>query len=116
MAISQFQNNKFFRKLYKDFLKDLKREAVELNDGKTAINIAALLEDDKAAYDNILYTYFLINMTLSEQVFVNTVGVAASHKHSFITEKSKNELSEKLFKLTYDELTEQQQEEVDNTL
>ena len=116
MAISQFQNNKFFRKLYKDFLKDLKREAVELNDGKTAINIAALLEDDKAAYDNILYTYFLINMTLSEQVLVNTVGVAASHKHSFITEKSKNVLSEKLFKLTYDELTAQQQEEVDNTL
>ena len=89
MAINQFKDSKFIKKLYKDFLNDLKREAVKINDGKTAIDIAALLQDDVNAYNNVLYTYFLMNMVLSENILINTVGTAASHKHSFITEKSK---------------------------
>ena len=116
MAINQFKDSKFIKKLYKDFLNDLKREAVKINDGKTAIDIAALLQDDVNAYNNVLYTYFLMNMVLSENILINTVGTAASHKHSFITEKSKNNLSTELFNKKYSELDNIQQKEVDNIL
>jgi hypothetical protein len=52
-----------------------------------------------------------MNIILSENILINTVGMPGSHKHTLLSE---NDAAQTKFKKDYDQLTPQQQKEVND--
>ena len=96
--------------MYMQFLSNLSRELPEIKvDNKTIINVRELLKNPNVARKDVLYTYFLMNIILSENVLINTVGMSGSHKYTLLSE---NDVAQTKFKKDYNQLTTQQQKEV----
>ena len=112
MVNNNFADNNYLHKMYMQFLSNLSRELPEIKvDNKTTINVRELLKNPNVARKNVLYTYFLMNIILSENVLINTVGMPGSHKHTLLSE---NDAAQTKFKKDYDQLTPQQQKEVND--
>ena len=110
MVNNNFADNNYLHKMYMQFLSNLSRELPEIKvDNKTTINVRELLKNPNVARKNVLYTYFLMNIILSENVLINTVGMPGSHKYTLLSE---NDAAQTKFKKNYDQLTPQQQKEI----
>lgn len=112
MVNNNFTDAKYLNRMYLHFLSNLSRELpiIKVSDKQT-INVRELLADPVAAEKSILYTYFLMNLVLSENVLINTVGMPGSHKHSLLSE---NEVAQQKFQKDYDQLTSKEQKEVND--
>lgn len=69
---------------YYDFLKDLGSVTPSVKVGKNNIQVASLLNGKglaENAKDSILYTYFLIDNILSQNMLINNVGSELTHKN-----------------------------------
>lgn len=83
-VVDMFANKKIDH-LYAGFLNSVSKEIGTLIiDDQTQINVSELIEGNnltKTAKDSLLYTYFLLNLVLNENILINTVGTHISHKN-----------------------------------